>query len=69
MKKILVSIIVIFFTIISSEANAETVIYNPKTGIYHNQNCQHAKRCKTCIKIEKQQAKQKGGRICKSCGG
>lgn len=69
MKKFLIIVIALLFMEISLSANAETVVYNPKTGIYHSQNCSQAKRCKTCIKIEKQQAKQQGGRACKSYGG
>jgi len=48
---------------------AETVVYNPNSGIYHKVTCQHAKRCKKCIKIEKKEAQQQGGRPCKNCGG
>ena len=40
-----------------------------ETGIYHKVTCQHAKRCKKCIKIEKKEAKEQGGRPCKTCGG
>lgn len=51
-------------------AVAETVVYNVKTGKYHKPTCQAAIRCtKNCIKIDKVQAKQKGGVPCKLCGG
>ncbi len=68
MKKIIaISVLAICFLLPS--INAETVIYNPSSKIYHKVSCPHAKRCKSCIKIEKQEAKSKGARACKSCGG
>lgn len=67
MKKII--LLVALFVGLAGIANAETVVYNPNSKIYHNPTCQSAKICKTCIKIEKQLAKQKGGRACKKCGG
>lgn len=48
---------------------AQTVVYNSKTGIYHNASCSNALKCKTCIKIDKKQAQEKGARACKKCGG
>lgn len=68
MKKFIsIFILTLFISILS--VNAETVIYNSSSKIYHNINCPHGKRCKSCIKIEKQQAKSKGARPCKTCGG
>lgn len=55
---------------LSVAAIAETVVYNVKTGKYHKPSCQAAVKCTiNCIKIEKSQAKQKGGVACKLCGG
>ncbi len=68
MKKLLIIFIAVCFNL-SLTCFGETVIYNPKSGIYHNLSCSHGLRCKSCIKIEKQKAKQKGGRRCKTCGG
>lgn len=67
MKKII--LLLTIFVGLAGMAHAETVIYNPNSKIYHKPNCQSAKICKVCIKIEKQTAIQKGGRACKKCGG
>lgn len=67
MKKIILLLAV--FIGLSGIAHAETVVYNPNSKIYHNPTCPSAKICKTCIKIDKQAAQQKGGRACKKCGG
>ena len=49
---------------------AETVVYNTNTGKYHKTTCTWAKKCTVnCIKIDKQKAKQQGGKPCKVCGG
>lgn len=51
-------------------ASAETVVFNTETLKVHKPSCRHAIKCtKNCIKIEKQQAKSKGGVPCKTCGG
>lgn len=68
MKKLLIIFTVICINL-SITSFAETVIYNPNSGIYHNLSCPHGARCKSCIKIDKQKAKQQGGRPCKTCGG
>ena len=49
---------------------AETVMYNTKTGKYHNLNCRWAKRCTVnCITMDREQAIKMGGVPCKVCGG
>jgi len=48
---------------------AETVVFNPNSKIYHNTGCASAAKCKVCIKIDKQKAIKQGGRACKKCGG
>lgn len=54
----------------SSLLAAEVVVYNTKTHIYHTPSCNAAKSCtKNCIKINKQEAEDKGGRPCMRCGG
>lgn len=53
----------------AASAQAETVVFNPNSKIYHKTTCQSAKICKVCIKIEKQDAVKRGGRPCKKCGG
>lgn len=67
MKKLILLLALLFG--LSGMANGETVIYNPNSKIYHNPSCQSAKICKSCIKIDKQAAQQKGARACKKCGG
>lgn len=49
---------------------AETVVYNTKTGKYRSVGCQWARKCTVnCIKLEKKEAKARGGVPCKVCGG
>ena len=49
---------------------AETVVYNTKTHKYHKPGCTWAVKCTSnCIKIDKKDAKNKGGVPCKVCGG
>lgn len=69
MKKLLSAIAIFTLFTTSIPVMAEIVVYNPKTGIYHNTSCTSATRCKTCIKIDKKQAQQNGARACKKCGG
>ncbi len=68
MKKFIVSLLILFLT--AHGCLADTVFFNVKTHKYHKQTCRYATKCTTnCIKIEKQQAKNKGGIPCKVCGG
>lgn len=68
MKKLIVSIFILFFTAMT--CFAETVVFNTKTHKYHKPSCSSAIKCTVnCINIEKQQAKAKGGIPCKICGG
>lgn len=68
MKKLITSIFIFLFTI--NVAFAEAVIFNTKTHKYHKPTCTAAGKCTVnCIKIDKQQAKAKGGVPCKICGG
>ncbi len=49
---------------------AETVMFNTKTYKFHKPGCEWARKCTVnCIKIEKKEAVQRGGRPCKVCGG
>lgn len=68
MKKLIVSLFLLLFTI--NSCFAETVVFNVKTHKYHSIGCKYAIKCTVnCIKIEKQQAKSRGGIPCKICGG
>lgn len=68
MKKLIVSIFIFLFT--ANICLAETVVFNTKTHKYHKPTCSSAIKCTVnCIKIDKQQAKAKGGIPCKVCGG
>lgn len=68
MKKFIVSIFIFLLSV--NLCLAETVVFNTKTHKYHNPSCKWAVKCTVnCIKIEKQQAKAKGGIPCKVCGG
>lgn len=68
MKKLIVSVLLMFF--MAGACLAETVVFNTKTHKYHQPGCHHAIKCTAnCIKIEKAQAKIRGGVPCKVCGG
>ena len=67
-KKLLCLLIALSFNL-SIMAYAEQVYYNPQTKIYHSATCRYVSRCKKCIKIDIKQARQRGGRACKVCGG
>ena len=68
LKKFLISLIIM--VIFGGICFAETVVFNTKTLKYHKPTCQYAKKCTVnCIKIDKQQARQKNGKPCKVCGG
>ena len=71
MKKLLSLILIFMIYFVSSiSVFAETVVYNTKTGKYHSPYCQWAKKCTVnCIKLEKKDAKARGGIPCKVCGG
>lgn len=70
MKKVLLlALVVLFNSFLSLASFADTVVYNTKTGKYHAQNCEWAKKCTVnCIKIDRKQAVQRGGVPCKVCG-
>lgn len=68
MKKIFI-IAALFFAPVSY-ANAYTVAYNVKTGIYHDTNCKWARKCtRNCIKTDHTDAIRRGARACHVCGG
>ena len=67
MKKFLTILMLLIFM---APVYAETVVYNTNTGKYHKPTCKWAKKCTVnCIKIDKKQAKARGGVPCKVCGG
>ena len=50
--------------------NANNVVFNTNSLIYHSPNCKWAKKCtKNCIVTTKADAIKRGGRPCKVCGG
>jgi hypothetical protein len=49
--------------------DSEVVDFNLNSHIYHNPRFSAALRCTHCIKITRAEAKQRGGRACKLCGG
>ena len=71
MKKLIsIFCIIALFFVTTVSTFAETVVYNTKTGKYHSLGCQWAKKCTVnCIKLEKKDAKARGGVPCKVCGG
>ena len=67
MKKIVLTLLSLLI-LGTSAAQAETVVFNPNSKIYHKLSCHSAQICKVCIKIDKQEAVKRGGRPCKKCG-
>lgn len=69
MKKLIAVIgVALCMATAGAPAYARTVYYNANSGIWHNESCQHH-RCQKCIKIEESDARRRGGRACKRCGG
>jgi hypothetical protein len=63
-----------FFAAISiAQTTAPTdpeAVFNVESKIYHRASCTWARRCtKNCIVIGLSEAKNRGGRACKVCGG
>lgn len=72
MKKVLaVFLILVFGGIFSAPpVFAETVVYNVETHKVHKVTCSHAQKCiKNCVKIDRKDAYNQGGKPCKTCGG
>ena len=72
MKKLLIAFTFAIFLCagVAMPAEAKSVYYNTNTQIYHNPNCKWAKKCtKNCIIIDDKDARARGGRPCKVCGG
>ncbi len=67
MKKVIVTLSV---CLCIGGANAYPVAFNKSSHIYHKHNCEWARKCtKNCINIDSLDAKRRGGRPCKVCGG
>lgn len=71
MKKFLLFLFLNLIILLSTPScNAETVVYNVKTGKIHAVWCQWANKCTVnCIKIERKDAINRGGVPCKVCNG
>jgi len=69
MKKLSTFILTGVLFLMPLAVQAEMVVFNPNSKIYHNTSCSSAAKCKVCIKIDKSKAKKQGGRPCKKCGG
>jgi len=69
MKKLSTFILTGLLFLMPLAVQAETVVFNPNSKIYHSTSCPSAAKCKVCIKIDKQKAIKQGGRACKKCGG
>ena len=67
MKNVIVGVLCVFMC---GGAMAYSVAYNKNSHIYHNHSCEWARKCtKNCITIDSSEAKSRGGRPCKVCGG
>ena len=70
MKKLFSLVLVLFLFLSVNAVLAEIVMCNTKTGKIHKLSCPSAKSCTVnCIKIDKKEAKARGGVACKKCGG
>ena len=48
----------------------ETVVLNSKSLVYHCRTCKWALKCtKNCVTVTRSEAKRRGGKPCKDCGG
>ena len=67
MKKLFILLICMFAW---GTAMAHSVAFNTKSHIYHDHSCEWAHKCtKNCITLDSSDAKRRGGRPCKVCGG
>ncbi len=71
MKKVFTIICILCFNfLLIQPCVAEEVFYNTKSHKYHNFACRYVTKCTVnCIKIDKKEAKRRGGIPCKVCGG
>ena len=69
MKKLLIILLFLNFTLILNPVYSENVVFNPETHKVHKISCPSAIRCKSCIKIDRKVAYAKGGKPCHKCGG
>jgi len=68
MKKLILSAILTL--VFSVQVLAEPVMFNTKSHKMHKTSCSSAARCtENCIKIDRNDAKKRGGIPCKKCGG
>jgi hypothetical protein len=50
--------------------NDPEVVFNKQSLIYHRASCSAAQRCtKNCVTVRLSEARARGGRACKLCGG
>lgn len=67
MKKLLIVLLCVFAY---GGAMARDVAFNTNSRIYHKHSCEWAQKCtKNCISIDSSEARRRGGRPCKVCGG
>lgn len=71
MKKLLGIVLILSILAINAmPAMAGMVLYNTKTGKFHNFSCRLAKKCTVnCIKIDRKEAIKRRGVACKVCRG
>lgn len=69
-KKLLIVFVICFCAGVAMAAGTKSVYYNTKSYIYHKHSCEWAVKCtKNCITIDINDARSRGGRPCKVCGG
>lgn len=67
MKRLIAVLLCMF---VCENSLAYSVAYNKKSHVYHKHSCEWAiKFTKNCITIDSAEAKHRGGRPCKVCGG
>lgn len=68
MKKICIALVLLLGFV--NSAFAYNVMFNTKSYIYHNVQCEWAQKCtKNCVKIDHREAQRRDGVPCKVCGG
>jgi hypothetical protein len=64
-----VALLILATALLSAEADPE-VVFNVQSRIYHDASCSAARRCtRNCMVIRLSEARKRGGRAIRNCGG
>ena len=68
-KRLTFAALILAFALTAGSAEPKVVL-NTSTLKYHCASCKWAKECtKNCVKLDKSEAIERGGKACKVCGG